>query len=383
MSLSSWLLDVRDLLKFRKLRSEDKRLVIYSEDAGSWPHLGPILEGLLETFDSCVCYVTSDRADPVLGREHAKLRSFCVGSGAIRTFFFTFLEARFLVMTMPDLETFHIKRSRVAPVQYVYIFHSLVSTHMIYRSGAFDHFDVVFCAGPHHRKEIRETEKVYGLQEKTLVNHGYGRIDALRKQVSPLRLRDNEPPTVLVAPSWGASGLLETLGLELLSNLIESGVNVILRPHPMTLRSHPAVIRAIEERYKDHDRYQLDVDMASKASLNNSHVMISDWSGAALEFALGLKRPVVFVDVPKKVNNPEYESIQLVPIEESIREKIGIIIAPENLADIGAAVESLCNDTLSFSAKIEEELDEYVYNIDRSASVATNKLIELCRLPGR
>ena len=32
--------------------------------------------------------------------------------------------------------------------------------------------------------------------------------------------------------------------------------------------------------------------------------MVSDWSGAALEYSFGLKKPVIFLDLPKKVNNP-------------------------------------------------------------------------------
>ena len=33
--------------------------------------------------------------------------------------------------------------------------------------------------------------------------------------------------------------------------------------------------------------------------------MVSDWSGVAMEFAFGLERPVLFIDVPRKTNNPE------------------------------------------------------------------------------
>ena len=58
-----------------------------------------------------------------------------------------------VVMTMPDLNQFQIKRSRFS-VHYVHVQHSLVSLHMIYRKGAFDHFDTVFCSY-HHIAEIR------------------------------------------------------------------------------------------------------------------------------------------------------------------------------------------------------------------------------------
>ena len=66
-----------------------------------------------------------------------------------------------MIMTMPDLETFHIKRSKSHPVHYIYMFHSMVSTHLVYRKSAFDNYDTIFCVGEHHLDEIQNTEKYY------------------------------------------------------------------------------------------------------------------------------------------------------------------------------------------------------------------------------
>ena len=60
-------------------------------------------------------------------------------------------------------------------------FNSIVSSHTIYRKGAFDHFDSIFCAGPHHIKEIKATEQLYNLNHKNLVMYGYGLLDKLQK----------------------------------------------------------------------------------------------------------------------------------------------------------------------------------------------------------
>ena len=50
--------------------------------------------------------------------------------------------------------------------------------------------------------------------------------------------------------------------------------------------------------------------------------MITDWSGIGLEYAFTRKNRVVFVDVPKKIMNDEYERIDLEAIEISIRDKM-------------------------------------------------------------
>src|SRR5207248_9533577 len=125
-----------------------------------------------------VCYVTSAHADPVLTSPPPGIRPFCIGSGLILPIFFQSLQTKLLVTTVPDLDQFHVKRS-LYPVHYVYLFHSINSTHMTYRRGAFDAYDTVFCVGPHHLKEIRRAEEIYNLKPKTLVEHGYGRLDAI------------------------------------------------------------------------------------------------------------------------------------------------------------------------------------------------------------
>ena len=73
-----------------------------------------------------------------------------------------------MVMTMPDLETFYVKRSKIYPVHFVYIFHSLSSTHYIYRKTAFDNFDTIFCTGNYQIIEIQEREKKFNLEKKKI-----------------------------------------------------------------------------------------------------------------------------------------------------------------------------------------------------------------------
>ena len=53
---------------------------------------------------------------------------------------------------------YYLKRSKYS-VHYIYVPHSLSSLHSIYRKGAFDYFDTLFCVGPHHVKEARKLEE--------------------------------------------------------------------------------------------------------------------------------------------------------------------------------------------------------------------------------
>jgi hypothetical protein len=371
------------LRRFNKLGRADREIVFYAESRADWPHLGPILEELTGRLGRSVCYVTSDEADPLLAAESPRIRAFYVGEGSTRTTFFRLLDATVLVMTLPDLETFHLKRS-VHPVHYVYVFHSMVSTHMIYRKGAFDAYDTILCVGPHHEAEIRRTEEVYGLAAKALVPHGYARLDAILASAAPRRTDSAEagrPRKLVLAPSWGDCSFIEApVGAELIGRLLDAGHEVALRLHPMTVRRFPKLSGELAQRFSDRT-FRVETDMREQASLHEAELMIGDWSGAALEYAFGLERPVLFVDMPKKVNNPEYERIGLRTIEESIRTEVGAIVAPGDPSAALPLVEELCGDPDAFRVRLREARERAVYNIGRSASVGAAEVARLADAP--
>ncbi len=365
--------------RFHALPAEARRIVFYAEDGDSWPHLGPIVRELSDGLGRQVCYLTSSHADPVLKLNHPLITPFCIGEGAVRTSLFMSLKADVCIMTMPDLQTFHLKRSWQYPVHYVYVFHSMVSTHMIYRKGAFDAFDTILCTGPHHLREIRATEAAYNLPPKQLIEHGYSRLDTIRTYLtaSPRGRAAGSELNVLLAPSWGPSGLIETRGAELCHVLLDAGCRVTVRPHPMTRRKWPAAVQAIQREFADNAFVRVETDITSSASLDAADVMIGDWSGAALEYAFGYERPVLFVDVPRKVNNPEYERIDCEPLEVSIRERIGRVVAPERLAELVPLLRSLPCEADDWAERIRAARTEYVYNLGRSARVAAEAIVNL------
>ncbi len=364
--------------RFHASPAHTRQIVFYAEDAESWPHLGPVVEHLTQSMGRHVCYVTSSRRDPMLHAPHPLVRSFCVGESSARTSWFMSLQANLCVMTMPDLQTFHLKRSRRHPVHYAYVFHSMVSTHMIYRPAAFDAFDTILCAGPHHVREIRATEAANHLPAKHLIEHGYGRLDTLlrnRQARGPSPRPDTARPVhVLIAPSWGPHGLLETCGEACVRALLNAGFQVTVRPHPMTRRKWPGCIATLEKAFRGHPHLVLENDVAGHASLETADVMISDWSGAALEFAFAFQRPVLFVDLPRKVNNPDYERIGCLPLEVSIRDRIGRVLPSENLAHLPDAVHSLCAQAPAWRERIAQVRAESIYNVGESARVAAEQL---------
>ena len=115
--------------------------------------------------------------------------------------------------------------------------------------------------------------------------------------------------------------------------------------------------------------------MVSQASLHQSDLIISDWSGAAMDYAFGLNKPVLFIDVPRKVNNLNYEEIGIEPIEVSIRSQIGAILAMDELDNIAVRINSLLN---SYDNKKHEQLrTKTVFNLGAADSVGAQELQKL------
>ena len=370
----------KELEKFNNLDSDERSIVFYSEDISSFVYFEQIIHELTEKMGYCICYVTSAKDDPMLNNQNKRIRAFYIGHGAMRTKFFMELKTEVLVMTMPNLETHFIKRSRVYPVHYVYVFHSMVSTHKIYEKGAFDHFDSIFCAGPHHVEEISATESAYNLNHKNLVPCGYGLLDKLQKNKS---LKNQEIYTkdgkkkILVAPSWGKKGLLETKGLELVKILLDADYHVSVRPHPMTIRKQPKIIKKIESEFKDKTNFEMETDVSSFESLYSAYGLVSDWSGIAMEYAFVCELPVIYIDGLQKINNTSYDKIPCKPLEASIRNLIGKVISPNELKSLPKIIESTYESIDLFKTKIQEVRSKTVFNLGQSGIKGAQEIVKI------
>ena len=371
-----------ELQKFNQLSQDERSIVFYAEDSSSFVHFEQIIYELTEKMECQICYVTSAKDDPILSNQNKRIRAFYIGLGTARITFFLELNAKILVMTMPDLETYQIKRSKVYPVHYVYVFHSINSTHRNYRKSAFDHFDSIFCVGRHQIEEIRATESVYNLNPKNLVEHGYGLLDKLQKNksvkktASNIKTKDGKK-NILVAPSWGEKGLLETVGSDLVRILLDNKYHVIVRPHPMTIRKWPHIIEKIKQEFNDNLDFEMETNTNSFETLYSTYGLISDWSGIGFEYAFVCERPVLYIDVPQKTNNPYYNDITCKPLENSIRNLIGKIISPNELESIPKIIESTYENIECFKTKIQKIQKQTIFNLEQSGIRGAQEIVKI------
>jgi len=372
--LFKFLTHIKNVIAFQQLPKAQRRIVFYSEGKNYWVHLEGLIKELLDKSDIPVCYISSSSTDPGLTMDHENYHTFEIDEGFVRNWLFENIDTELMVMTMPDLHQYQVKRSK-HKVHYVYLQHSLVSLHMVYRHGAFDHYDTIFCATQFHMDEIRALEEKYNLPEKNIVKHGYARLDSIIEEAKkrPMKPSDSDQVVhVLIAPSWGPDGVIESgLGMELVNRLMESGYRVTFRPHPQTIKFADKNVNQIVAKYQSDAMFDYENNVAGQDSLHHSDIMISDWSGAALDYAFGLNKPVVFINIPRKVNNAHYEDIDLIPFETLIRTQIGTIIEPDVLTEL----ESVIDQTLTKPRNFQSHPD--LFNVTQANAVGAQKLIEM------
>lgn len=359
---------IKNVIDFSRLPKSCRRLTFYSESRNYWTHLEGLVKEVLDSSDVIVTYVSSDENDPGLSFNHPNYLTFLIDEGFVRNWFFENIETDVMVMSMPDINQFQVKRSK-NNVHYVYVQHSLVSLHMVYREGAFDFYDTIFCAGPYHLAEMRAIEVLRNLPKKVLVEHGYSRLDSILVEAKKRVKEEKKSASLhaLIAPSWGADGTIETgIGIKLVTELLHQGCRVTLRPHPQTIKFNRQEVDAIVHKFSGNPLFFYENNVAGQNSLHDSDFMISDWSGAALDYAFGLNKPVMFVDVPRKVNNTNYQQVDIEPFEVGVRSKIGTIVDVDNL------------NLAQLKSTLDLDFSTMVYNIGKSDQVGARHLLDLC-----
>ena len=355
----------------------NKHIVFYSESSGFYKYYRSLIEALLKKSNVIVHYITSDPNDQIfeIARENGRIRAYYVGQYRLITLMMR-IEADVIVMTMPDLENYQIKRSYIKKdIEYVYVPHCIDSLNMTMRKGSVDHFDTVFCVGPHHRREIEQTEQVYGLPKKKLIDWGYGLLDDMRAAYARETHEKHEKPEILIAPSWQKDNIIESCLDPLLTALSKLDVHITVRPHPQAVRLKPALMQEIAAKWQS-GKVCVQTDFSSNSTVFDADLMITDWSGITFEYTFTTYRPVLYIDTPMKVMNPEYRKIPEEPINITLRNSTGISIRPEEAGGADRIVRKMLDQMDEWHDRIEKLAEQYIYHPGCSGEVGAAYLIQ-------
>ena len=349
-----------------------KHVVIYSEKSGFYKYFEDVMHELLVRSNLILHYITSDPKDVIfsVAEREPRIRAYYIGNKKLITLMMR-MEADIVMMTTPDLDKYYIKRSLVQKnIEYIYVPHDPMSAHMGFRENALDAFDTIFCTGPHIEREIRATERVYGLPPKTLVHFGYPLAEKLiAAHENTAGAPKSARKQILIAPSWQEDNLLDSCIDKLIEELYSDEHCLVVRPHPEYAKRYAERMKILTERYADKvgEGLVFELDFSDNASIWSSDLLITDWSGISLEFCFATKRPALFINTKMKVENPNWEKINCVPVEISLRDRVGIALDMEELDRVGGAARELLENPEHYAAKIRQVLDEHFYNLGHAS----------------
>jgi CDP-glycerol glycerophosphotransferase (TagB/SpsB family) len=278
--------------KISTAASVEYPFVIYNEGKQYWNVFKPVLDEF-ENHKIRLLYLTSAQDDPVFDTSWNFIKADFIGEGNRAFARLNMLRARMCLMTTPGLDVYQLKRSKMVK-HYAHILHA-PSDAVMYRLFGIDYFDSVLLTGSYQAEDIRILERQRGINEKKLITVGCSYLDVYVEKIKSLPKEENHPFTVLVSPTWGPSALLTRYGEKLLDPLAASGWRIIIRPHPQSKISEPAVLYRLKEQYKNSGNIEWDYERENIYSVNKADLMISDFSGIIFDYMFLRDKPVLYV----------------------------------------------------------------------------------------
>ncbi len=345
----------------------NKHFVIYSERSGFYKYYEALISELKKRAKNMtIHYVTSDPDDAIfrLAETDPTIKPYYIGQKKLITLMMR-MDADIVAMTTPDLDNYYIKRSLVRKdVEYIYVPHDMMSVHMGFRKAALDHFDTIFCTGEHVAREVRKTEEVYSLPEKTLVKFGYPLEEKLEKAYEDMDKTPHAKREILIGPSWQEDNLLDSCVDTLIEQLMCEENHITVRPHPEYVKRYPEKIKLLTEKYAGvpDEKLTFELDFTTNKSTYSSDLLITDWSAIAYEFCFSTKKPVLFVNTKMKMENPEWEKLGLTPAEIYLRDKVGVALEKSELDRTKTVADELMSSGEKYKEKITALLHEHLYS---------------------
>ena len=363
------------------------KIMFYSEGSGFYKYFRALIEALLRDTDLTIHYVTSDPEDAIFQKNEPRIKPYYVDETRLISLMMK-LEADMVVMTTPDLEKYHIKRSRVREnVEYVFMDHGCSSDNMLYRTGALDNYDTLLVVSREQAIEARAIEKLRHVKKKRIIECGYGLIDDMIAAYEAMDKTPNDKKTILIAPSWQYDNIMDSCLDDLVSALYGRGYRIVIRPHPQYVRRFPMQMKEIIQRYRDRagDDFIIETDFSSNVTVYTADLVITDWSGLAFEISFTTDKPSLFINTQMKVVNEDWQKIPLVPFDITARSKVGRQVEKSQVKDLAPVVEELLAHQEDYKERIATLKQQHFYHLGHSGEVGAQYIIHRLerRYPGQ
>ncbi|MCR5700025.1 MAG: membrane protein insertase YidC [Candidatus Saccharibacteria bacterium] len=354
----------------------NKKLVFYSESSGFYKYYKGIIEYILKNTNITIHYITSDFNDQVfeIAKTEKRLKPYYIEEKKLITLMMK-MDADVVVMTMPDIDNFHIKRSYVRKdIEYIFISHGIGSNNLTMRKGSTDHYDSVLATDKYQYEEYKKTDEVYHLKPRKIIKCGYPLLDDMITDYKKSKQKSDKRKTIMVAPSWQKDNIIDLCLGEILQSLKGKDYDIIVRPHPQHVRHMKEFFEKMKEDYAGTN-ITIQTDFSNTDSIFNSDILITDWSGIAHEYCFTTEKPLIFIDTPMKIMNPEYKKIEIEPYEIWVRKIVGEVVKVEDAKNIDKTVDKMLKNYKKYQKAIVKLRNDAVYNLGDSATVGAEYII--------
>jgi YidC/Oxa1 family membrane protein insertase len=238
-------------------------------------------------------------------------------------------------------------------------------------------YDAIMVSTTSQHDECEGIKKLYKLKNQEIFDWGYTLLDDMirdYKKASKTK-KSNKRKTIMIAPSWQKDNIIDLCIDKILKPLKGKNYDVIVRPHPQHVRHQKEAFEKMKEKYAGTN-IEIQTDFSNTSSVFEADVLIGDWSSIGFEYAFTTLKPVISIDSPMKVMNPEYKKVDVPPINIWGREKIGEVVSLKDLNKLDKIVEKMLKDPKKYAKQIEKFRNETIYNLGKSAEVGAEYIIE-------
>ena len=327
---------------------EDKiPYVIFSDSKRYWNVFKPVCDEF-ENRKIDVQYWTMSEDDPALSEKYNHVKTLFIGEGNKAFSKLNIMNAGVVLATTPGLDVLQWKRSPNVG-KYVHILHQPGDT-TFYRMFGLDHYDAVLISGEYEERQLREIEKLRGIPRRDTCLTGITYLDTMKARYETLKKDTKDSgkssgiKTVLLAPTWGETAILSRFGERIISALVNTGYNIIIRPHPQSFESEKDLMNSLMSKFPESDKMHWNRDNDNFDVLSRSDIMITDFSGVMFDYALIFDRPFIYADI--EFDKSPYDAAWL---EEDmwtlkILPHIGIPLKEEDFYNIREVIDRTVND---------------------------------------
>ncbi len=263
-----------------------------------------------------------------------------------RELVFLTLKLKYLYSSTPGLNQSLFKKSKFSKCKYIFLQHSLCSMIMIYSKFAFDSFDAIQAVTNYQFNELLEIKNKRNLNYKIFKSNYL----FLKKKNSTSKTKFEK--TVLIAPTWNTSFFKLGCHEIICSFLKKNKISYDLRPHPMSFKKKEISIEELKKK-------EISININTNLNFMDYKILVSDWSGIFLEFAV-LNKTVFLIDTPKKILNEEFRLYENYPAEIRLRENLAKSFSIENLENL---VEEIKKENAEPRKNNLNKIDKFYFEI--------------------